>query len=118
MAFHPEHLPTTVYDIYKCGPVAWILVVQSAVQVRITNIDTLTNIAFYLHHPELDGRPLRKDETKLITQWKAFRTLIKPIVPHWIKIYSPSEPTNVFKKLNLHHAQILTYSESASVDYG
>lgn len=98
MAFHPEQLPITVYEIYKCGPVAWILTVQSAVQVKITNIDTLTNIAFYLHHPELSGRRLRKDETKLIAEWKAYRTKIKPLIPHWIRIDSSPESTNSGKK--------------------
>lgn len=80
MAFHPEHLPITVFEVYKQGPVGWMLVIQTALQVGIRNIDALTNIAFYLHHPELDGRPLRKDEIKLIAQWKGFRTGIKPLL--------------------------------------
>ncbi len=67
---------------------------MAALDAKITNIDALTNIAFFLHHPELSGRPLRKDETKLIAEWMSFRTKIKAFVPKWFKISSPSEPTN------------------------
>lgn len=95
MAFHPEHLPPTVYEIYKKGPSMWMFAVQAAIPYGITNSDTLTNMAFYMHHPELDGRPLRKDETKLIAEWKSFRTKIKPLVPIWVKVYSASEPINI-----------------------
>lgn len=80
MSFNPKLLPPTVYEVYKHGPMAWILVIKTAIELKITNIDKLTNIAFFLHHPELNGRPLVVGETKLIAQWKGFRTLIAPLL--------------------------------------
>lgn len=85
MTFNPKQLPPTVYDIYKLGPIGWIFVVQTAIQLKITNINELTNIAFHLHHPELKGRSLQIGETQLIGQWKGFRALIKPLIPVWGK---------------------------------
>lgn len=81
MAFHPEHLPKTVCEFYKKGPLMWMAAVQAAIQVGIRNPDTLTNIVFYVHHPELEGRPLRKHETKLIADYNVFRTMIKAVTP-------------------------------------
>ncbi len=95
MAFNPEHLPTTVYEIYKMGPLMWMVTVQSAIQVGIRNPDTLTNIVFYVHHPELEGRPLRKDETKLIADYKVFRTMVKAMLPEMIKTHeAPKFPVS------------------------
>lgn len=48
--------------------------------VGITNADKLTDIAFYLHYPDLEGRPLKLGETELVESWKNFRRLIKPLI--------------------------------------
>lgn len=101
MAFHPEHLPETVYWAYKLGPSLWIFVVVVALDAKITNIDALTNIAFYLHHPELSGgRALRKHEKKLIAEWKSYRTKIKVMAEDFKKIdYSPKHKTPGFRSM-------------------
>lgn len=76
MAFDPKTLPPSVGSAFKHGPVAWMLVVQKAGEAGIRDVNKLTDIVFYLHHPERIGRPLAPTETKLINHWKGFRTLI------------------------------------------
>lgn len=80
MAFDPKMLPVKVYEAFCLGPGAWPLVVECAIAAKITDADKIANIVFYMHHPERLGRPLASDETKLINEWKAFRTLVKPRV--------------------------------------
>lgn len=80
MSFDPKTLPPTVYEIYQNGQSWWIFTVLTAIQLKITDINLLTNIAFYMHYPELNGRPLRSDEKKLIADWKSFRARIKPFL--------------------------------------
>ncbi len=77
MAFDPKKLPAKVYDAYKLGPGVWPIIIEAAIQENIQDVDRLTSIIFYLHHPERLGRPLKSDETSLINEWKAFRTIIK-----------------------------------------
>ncbi len=64
-----------------------------------TDLDKLANIDFYMHHPELNGRPLRNDEIKLIAEWKSFRTKIAPLVPIWVKVYSQLEEPKYYGTL-------------------
>lgn len=80
MAFDPKMLPAKVHEAFKLGPGAWPLVVERAIEATITDVDKIANMVFYMHHPERLGRPLASDETKLINEWKAFRTLVKPRV--------------------------------------
>ncbi len=80
MTFNPKKLPPTVYDAYKMGVSGWMLAVQRAIELGITDINKLTDMVFFVHHPELNGRPLKSDETKLISEWRDFRSLVKPIV--------------------------------------
>lgn len=77
MAFNPESLPSKVYEAYKLGPAMWPLVVERAIEAKITNVNRVTDIMFYLHHPELKGRSLRSDETGLTNEWKGFREMIR-----------------------------------------
>lgn len=81
MTFNPKLLPPTLYEAYKKGPTSWVFVIKTAIELGIRNSDKLTDIVFYLHHPELKGRQLRVGETKLIESWKLFRFLIKLLVP-------------------------------------
>lgn len=78
MSFNPSKLPPNVYAAYKMGAMAWPLVVEKGIQAGITDTDRLTDIVFYLHHPERNGRPLEAREAGLITQWKNFRSIIAP----------------------------------------
>jgi hypothetical protein len=80
MSFNPKLLPPAVYEAYLYGPIAWTYTIQTAIKLKITDINLLTNIAFFLHHPELGGRTIRKDEVKFISDWKAFRNLIAPLL--------------------------------------
>lgn len=63
--------------------------VLTAIQLNITDINLLTNIAFFMHYPELNGRPIRSDEKKLIADWKSFRARIEPLLDD-VKISSNS----------------------------
>jgi len=80
MAFDPKTLPLSVGVVFKQGPLAWMLVVEKARQAGIRDLTKLTDIVFYLHYPERIGRPLGPAETKLINNWKGFRTLISTLL--------------------------------------
>jgi hypothetical protein len=82
MAFNPDTLPSSVRDAFQYGPIAWMLVVQEGIKAGMKDASELADIVFFLHHPERHGRPIDAGETDLIDQWKSFRTLIKPLVPH------------------------------------
>jgi len=78
MSFDLKTLPLTVQTAFRQGPLAWALVVESCLRVGIEDPGKLTDIVFYLHHPERNGRPLMPSEVTLINQWKGFRKLIMP----------------------------------------
>ena len=78
MSFDKSKLPISVLTAFKQGPMAWPLVVENCLRSGIYEPDKITDIVFYLHHPERNGRPLLSVETTLIKQWMGFRTLIKP----------------------------------------
>jgi hypothetical protein len=80
MSFDPRKLPAGVYQAFRQGPMAWPLVVQRAIQAGIRDTDKLTDIVFFLHHPERAGRALAPHEGALINQWKSFRNLVQPSV--------------------------------------
>ena len=80
MSFNPDDLPPTTYDSYqKNGAIGWIITVRFAILEGVRDPNYLANIPFYLHHPELKGRPIYNEEIKLIAEWKAFRTLIRAL---------------------------------------
>jgi hypothetical protein len=76
MAFDPKKLPSKVYEAYKLGVMAWPLTIQEALESDILDLNKLTDIVFYLHHPELVGRSLAANDTALIRKWKLYRGLI------------------------------------------
>ncbi|MEZ5427644.1 MAG: hypothetical protein R2747_15355 [Pyrinomonadaceae bacterium] len=80
MAFNPRLLPPTVYDVYKKGPSLWTLTVQTAIEVGITDLNKLTDIAFHQHNPDLMGRSIKTGERNLIEQWQYFQRLIRGMV--------------------------------------
>lgn len=81
MSFNPNTLPPTVYTAFKQGPTFWPLLVQRAVQAGIRDVDFITSVVFYLHHPERNGRAIEANESAMISQWKAFRETIKFQIP-------------------------------------
>ncbi|MEZ5427639.1 MAG: hypothetical protein R2747_15330 [Pyrinomonadaceae bacterium] len=85
MPFNPNRLPPTVYDIYKKGPGLWVLTVQTAIEVGITDINKLTDIAFYQHNPDLKGRSIKLGETQLIEQWQYFQRLIRGLAKSYME---------------------------------
>lgn len=90
MAFSPQSLPANVQEAFKLGAICWPLVVQECVNSKIFDLDRLASIVFYLHYPERNGKPIASHETDMIEKWKAFRTLIKPMVPVMSKPKAPS----------------------------
>lgn len=74
-------LSPAVYDVFAQGPLAWPLLVQTAVKAGVRDVDRLASIVFYLHHPERGGRQIDPGETGMVAEWKSWRTLIKPLVP-------------------------------------
>jgi hypothetical protein len=103
MSFNPESLTPTVYEVYKLGQGFWILTVSCAIQANYRDAATLTNIAFYLHHPDLKGRALTADEKQLIAEWKAFHSKVKQMLSNFTnspktevpKAYDPYERPHV-----------------------
>jgi hypothetical protein len=77
MAFDPQKLPKNVYEMYKIGPVVWLSVIEEAIKVQITDVTKVTDIVFYMHHPERVGKPLTKYEVALIAEWKLFRNAVR-----------------------------------------
>lgn len=78
MAFDPKKLPPGLYAEFTKGPKFWPLLVKRALTMHIFDTTKLTDLVFYVHHPERIGNPLKPHETKLINEWKAFRTTITP----------------------------------------
>lgn len=91
MAFDPKTLPTRVYNAFELGPLAWPLVIEEAIKEQMTDVNELTDIVFYLHHPDRIGDPLGQDDVGLISEWKAFRRLIKARVSYTPKFVSKDQ---------------------------
>lgn len=81
MTLDPTFLPPKTYQSYKLGAGAWPSVIRTAAEEGIKDIDCLADIVFYLHHPEMEGRPLVPGETSLIDQWKQFRSRLPSVIP-------------------------------------
>ena len=82
MDFLPSHLPASVRDAFQYGPLAWPLVVQECIKAGLADANELTDIVFFLHHPERYGKAIEVGEKTLIDEWKAFRALVKPLLSH------------------------------------
>jgi len=94
MAFNPASLPETVQEAYRLGPNSWGFVLQSAVISGIENLDKLTDIVFFLHHPERKGKWLASNEISLFAEWKKFRDLIAPRIPDMVKVRNMAKERN------------------------
>jgi hypothetical protein len=91
--FRVSDLPNNVREAFGMGPLAWPLVVQRAIEAGMRDSAKLANIVFYLHHPERRGQALNPSEPdfkKLSSEWKAWRTLIEPILKKTLDV--PAQP--------------------------
>lgn len=84
--FRVASLPSGVREVFATA-VFWPLAVQRAIAAGQRNLDQLTNIAFFMHHPERIvggiGRALDLGEpqfAKLSAEWKGLRTLVAPML--------------------------------------
>ncbi len=84
MAFIVSSLPPSARAMFlqyqKCPPL-WPAVIRESYRVGITDLTELTDIAFFIHHPERGGRALSLSETALISEWKSYRTTIQSWMP-------------------------------------
>jgi hypothetical protein len=86
--FRKAALPAAVRDAYNAGPLSWALAVQRAIQAGIRDLNLLTNIVFFMHHPErMQGgglgralSPMEPGYAKLASEWKGWRELVKPML--------------------------------------
>jgi len=85
--FRVANLPFKVRDAFSKGPLAWPLAVHRAIEAGRSNLEDLTDMVFFMHHPERilsgTGRALDAQEPqfeKLRKEWKAWRTLVRPLV--------------------------------------
>ncbi len=93
MAFHPQKFPYDVRAAFEMGALAWPLAVQRSIAAGIYDVNALTNLVFYMHHPERTKyEPIKSSETKLASEWKAFRVLVKPLVE--FRDAKPSAPSS------------------------
>jgi hypothetical protein len=80
--------PPDVRQAIAMGGAVWPLALQRAIKSGIRDSIKLANIAFFMHHPERDGRPISANEPgagDLIALWKFFRDeakkMLSPAVP-------------------------------------
>lgn len=88
MTFDPKTLPPSVQEAYRHGAGAWPVVVKKAIEAGIQDINKLTDIVFFLHHPDRNGRAISPSESKMIEEWKGFRSSIQPMIP----VMNPQAP--------------------------
>lgn len=74
--FNPKEFPITVQVPWQKGSSHWMSIVETAITGRITNVNALTDLAFYYHHKNLIGVCLTGADIDLVAQWKAFRDMI------------------------------------------
>ena len=92
MSFQLATYPASVQAAFRQGPMAWALVVENCLRSGIYEPTRLTDIVFYLHHPERNGRPLLPSEITMIKQWKGFRALIMPKIAYYHHQYYTGHP--------------------------
>jgi hypothetical protein len=85
--FRVAALAPDVRAAFSMGAIAWPLAVRRAIGSGVKSLDDLTNIVFFMHHPERvvagSGRALSPGEPRfaaLRKEWKAFRALVDPLL--------------------------------------
>lgn len=88
--------PPGVREAIALGGAMWPLALRRAIDSGFRDSNTLANIAFYMNHPERNGRPIAKGEpgaSGLIEAWKFFRDAAKKMLPS-----APSAPSSLCGK--------------------
>jgi hypothetical protein len=87
--FRVNSLPPNVQGAFKMGPMAWPLAVRRAIDAGMVSLSDLTDMVFFMHHPERiyggKGAALKPGEPqfeKLRKEWLAWRTLIEPMLKY------------------------------------
>lgn len=99
--FRLAEFPTDTRTTFRQGAILWPLAVTQAIDGGVKNVDDLTNLVFFMHHPERmtgdTGRSLDPKETdfkRLASEWTGFRTMIGPIVKSPSRGPSPGSKTS------------------------
>ena len=85
--FRLAEFPTDTRTTFHQGAILWPLAVTQAIYGGVKNVDALTNLVFFMHHPERmtgdTGRALDPKEAnfqRLADEWTGFRTMVRPMV--------------------------------------
>ncbi len=85
--FNLAQFPVTTRTTFHQGAILWPLAVNQAIDGGVKNVDDLTNLTFFMHHPERmtgdTGRALNPKEAdfqRLADEWTGFRTMVRPMV--------------------------------------
>ena len=85
--FRLAEFPADTRTTFHQGGILWPLAVTQAIDGGVKNVDDLTNLVFFMHHPERmtgdTGRaldPKEVDFQRLADEWTGFRTMVRPMV--------------------------------------
>jgi len=85
--FQLAEFPAATRTTFHQGAILWPLAVTQAIDGGIKSVDELTNLVFFMHHPERmtgeTGRaidPKEADFKRLADEWTGFRIMVKPIL--------------------------------------
>ena len=67
MAFDIKSIPDLVVKLFLAGTSQWTLGITLVANFGITSSDDLTDIVFFLRHPERGSKPLDAGETAVLT---------------------------------------------------
>ncbi len=85
--FSLAQFPADTRSTFHKGAILWPLAVTQAIGGGVKGVDDLTNLVFFMHHPErmigTTGRaldPKEADFQRLADEWTGFRTMVKPML--------------------------------------
>ncbi len=100
--FRVDDLPPKAREWFLKEAILWPVAIQEAMKGGVRDLNDLTNIVFFMHHRERlsngIGKSLQKSEPnfkRLSQEWKAWRSLIKPILEQSSTSVRP-EPSGSF----------------------
>ena len=84
MAFAASTLPPSARALFEQAqkaPPLWPSVIRESYRVGIKDLNKLTDIAFFVHHPHRNGKAISAGENQLIKEWKGYRETIRSWMP-------------------------------------
>ena len=84
MAFATASLPPSARALFEQAqkaPPLWPSVIRESYRVGIKDLNKLTDIAFFVHHPHRNGKAISAGESQLIKEWKGYRETIRTWIP-------------------------------------